>query len=108
MPAPKKKPTILIIADDLGLLVYLGDLLARAGYQPWPARNRREALKLVDKLNLTIDLVIASSRTGKGVIEALTRGGKPPKLLTVEQVTRPERPEAWLGAVRKLFRRSDG
>jgi hypothetical protein len=53
------KGEILIIYEDVGLVMYLGQALARAGYQPWPARTTREAVRLIRRLGIKIDIVIA-------------------------------------------------
>ena len=96
----RRRRTILIIDKDLGFLMYLGGILCQAGYQAWPARNRREAQRLVQELRLNIDLVIApSGMQVKGLTDTLVHHGKPPRLIVTQESKRTSRSEALDGAV---------
>ena len=50
--------TVLIVDPDLGFLLWLGQLLADAGYCGLPALTVQEATTLIGTLNLTVDLLI--------------------------------------------------
>ena len=82
--------TILIIDEDLGFLMYLGLILAEAGYQPWPARNVREAIGLIRKLGAQVELVIAPFAELNSLIPTLTVCAVRPKLVATEDSQRPE------------------
>jgi hypothetical protein len=53
---------VLIIDNDLGFVFWLGDVLVRAGYQPWPARSSSEATSLAERRPLRrLDLLIVKA-----------------------------------------------
>lgn len=88
----RRPRTILIIDEDLGFLMYLGGVLCKAGYQAWPARNRREAQRLVEELGIDVDLVIApSGMHTRTLTDALRHHGKAPKLIATEEAIRTGR-----------------
>ena len=52
---------ILIVDNDLGFVFWLGEVLAGANYQPWPACSVSEALPIMDrKLLIPLDLLIVN------------------------------------------------
>ena len=53
--------TILIVDNDLGFLYWLGCTLSGAGYLPLPALNCEEAIHLVRRLDVRIDLLVIDS-----------------------------------------------
>ena len=54
------KPTVVVIDKDLSTVRWFGKILGEAGYQVIPALNIRQATSLLDKLQVTPDLVIAN------------------------------------------------
>jgi hypothetical protein len=50
--------TVLLLYHDLGFAFWLGQTLDRVGYQTFPARNVSDARFLVERLGLSLDLVI--------------------------------------------------
>jgi CheY-like chemotaxis protein len=87
VPSPKRlsNANVLVIDDDLGFLMYFGRLLSDAGYQPWPAHDLQEAIELVRKLKIKVDLVIARQGqiTAPG-LGSMTAGEGRPKLIYTE------------------------
>jgi hypothetical protein len=53
-----RSPTALIVDNYLGFLLWLGEILTESGYQTVPALQCRQALTLVKKLALRIDLLV--------------------------------------------------
>jgi DNA-binding NtrC family response regulator len=53
-------PTALIVDDDVGFLLWLGEMLTETGYQTIPALQCRQALTLVKKLALRIDVLVVN------------------------------------------------
>jgi hypothetical protein len=51
---------VLIIDEDLGFLMWLGELFAELGCQALPALNCRQGLALAKQLKLPITILIAS------------------------------------------------
>jgi hypothetical protein len=117
-PAPKGE--ILIIDEDVGFVMYLGQTLARGGYQPWPARTPREALQLIRRLGIKIDIVIAPPGDGaRYLVRTLgTIGPGVPNFIPIvrshkgtaeDDVIRSRgwdenpRPDHWLRTVRRLL-----
>jgi DNA-binding response OmpR family regulator len=50
--------TVLIVDPDLGFLLWLGQVLADAGFSNLPALTIQEAKTLIGTLNLTVNLLI--------------------------------------------------
>jgi CheY-like chemotaxis protein len=55
-----RRPVVLIVDEDLGLLYWLGKILAESGYQALPASDNRQAVLLVEQLGVKVDLVIVN------------------------------------------------
>jgi DNA-binding NtrC family response regulator len=53
-------PTALIVDDDVGFILWLGEMLTESGYQTVPALQCRQALTLVKKLALRIDVLVVN------------------------------------------------
>src|ERR1700730_7829943 len=51
---------ILIVENDLGFIFWLGGALVSADYQPWPACGVSDAIDLVGKATIPIDLLIVN------------------------------------------------
>lgn len=116
--------TILIIDDDLGFLMYLGRILADAGYQALPALSIQEAVDLIRRLRTQVELVVLPLSTDLNhVIPALTVGTARPKVIATEDTTQPKyaiaaivddvlvkpssreepQPRQWLDVVRRVL-----
>jgi DNA-binding response OmpR family regulator len=78
---------ILILESDLGFIFWLGAALGAANYQPWPACAASDAIDLVGKAGITIDLLI---------IDPSLRGVS--KLMTVLRRSQPDLKVIALGA----------
>jgi hypothetical protein len=65
---------ILILENDLGFIFWLGSALAAADYQPWPACTVSDAIDLVGKAAISIDmLIIDPSVSGVSKLTAALR-----------------------------------
>jgi DNA-binding NtrC family response regulator len=53
-------PTALIVDDDVGFILWLGEMLTESGYQAIPALHCRQALTLVKKLALRVDVLVVN------------------------------------------------
>jgi DNA-binding NtrC family response regulator len=53
-------PTALIVDDDVGFILWLGEMLTESGYQAVPALNCRQALTLVKKLSVRVDVLVVN------------------------------------------------
>ena len=51
---------VLIVDDDLGFVMWLGQVLSQAGMLPFPAKNGEEGLSRIRDLHLTPDLAIVN------------------------------------------------
>jgi DNA-binding NtrC family response regulator len=115
---------ILVVENDLGFIFWLGAALAAADYQPWPACGVSDAIELVGKLRIPIDLVIVdpSLRGVSKLITVLRRSQADLKVIALgaegktkltginarHQKPRPAQAPAkqeqeWLGAVKDVF-----
>jgi DNA-binding response OmpR family regulator len=76
---------ILILDDDLGFVMWLGKVLAMAGYQALPATDGNEALALVRELKIEIALLIANLLAPGylAVVAALNRQRIPPHIIAI-------------------------
>lgn len=79
MLPPHRKPTALIVEDDVGLLFWFGEIFARAGWNVVPAVNCRQAVSLAVMWDSYIDLVVVNpALTGiTEMIETLSRVHRP-------------------------------
>jgi hypothetical protein len=78
-----RDPVAVIIDPDPGFVCWLGQLLSQAGCQVIPALSGREAVRLVAKLNLPIDVAIVDPSL-RGVGKAMrTLRDQFPSLKTV-------------------------
>ena len=59
VPLPRK-PTALIIDDDVGLIFWFGDILGKAGWNIVPALNCRQAVALAVMWDSRIDLIVVN------------------------------------------------
>ena len=78
---------VLIVDDNLGFLYWLGETLAGAHYQPWPATSALEAAAFMRSRRLTqLDLLIVnpSLRGALQLIARLRRNQPGLKVLAVD------------------------
>jgi ActR/RegA family two-component response regulator len=63
----------LIIDHDLGFMMWLGELFTELGYQTAPASNCRQALALIQRIDLPIAILVINPelRGAKRMIKAL-------------------------------------
>lgn len=67
---------VVIVDDDLGFMLWLGDLLKEAGYQAVPAFSCLEAFSHVQQCNVSVGVIIVNP-TLPGVFDMLeTLGSK--------------------------------
>lgn len=108
MTASTGFPTALIVDDDVGFLLWLGEMFNESGYQTFPALHCRAALALAKKLALQIDVLVVNPALpgARRAMRALTtaqpslqvvliRDGS--KSGSVEDSSHPalDRPSAW-------------
>lgn len=79
MLPPHRKPTALIVDDDVGLIFWLGEIFARAGWNLVPALNCRQAVSLAVMWDSYIDLVIVNPALSgvSEMVETLSRVHRP-------------------------------
>jgi len=80
---------VLIVDDNLGFLYWLGETLAGARYQPWPALSTPEAVAIVRNKTLAqLDLLVVNpSLPGARRLIARLRSGLPDlKVMAVDPV----------------------
>jgi DNA-binding NtrC family response regulator len=78
---------VLIVDKDLGFLFWLGELLAGAKYQPWPACTAADAISLMgSKRTVPLDLLIvdASLRGASRLIDHFRRNRTKLKVIAVD------------------------
>ena len=79
MSPVRRRPTALIVDDDVGLLFWFGEIFARAGWNAVPALNCRQAVSLAAMWDSYIDLVVVNPALGgiSEMIETLSRVHRP-------------------------------
>lgn len=60
MTDPPTSPTVWIIDDDLGFVWWLGEIFTAAGFQTVPALSCRQAVSLMKRLGLGVDLIVVN------------------------------------------------
>ena len=108
MSRPAPLPSVLIVDEDLGFLGWLGDLFSEAGYRALPALNCRQALSLIKRFKLDVDVVAVNDELPgvTGMIGMLKRAHRPLKIVAIRNHAgeRPgaipvhatiERPSGW-------------
>ena len=106
-------PTALIVDDDLGFVYWIGQRFHEAGYQPVPALNVRQAVSLINELDLKISVVVVNaglrsirkfiktlSQTQSLVKIILIRDPRAPTTVVVRAHAIVERPSGWEPASR--------
>lgn len=125
MTEPPAPTTVWIVDDDLGFVWWLGEIFTEAGCRALPAMSCEQAVSLLKKLNVGIDLLVLNPQL-PGVIRMLkilssayanfkivVIGKVSPALTTVirpqanlerpsssDSISRPE----WLKKIRKLLK----
>lgn len=87
LPGP---PSVLIVDEDLGFLGWLGELFSQAGYRALPALNCRQAVSLIKKFKVDIDvLAVDEGLPGvTGMIGTLRRTRRPLKIVAIRNPAR--------------------
>ena len=60
MTEPPPQRTVLMVDEDLGFLLWLGQLFAEIGYRSVPASSCRQAASHLKKLKVNISLVVVN------------------------------------------------
>ena len=114
---------VLIVDDNVGFLFWLGEVLANANYQPWPACSAADASKMLRTKRLAqLDLLVVnpSLRGATPLIARLRRTRPTLKVLAVDPLNdkqvrgvnawhaRPNRADVsarqeWLREVGRIF-----
>jgi DNA-binding response OmpR family regulator len=114
---------VLIVDDNVGFLFWLGEILAGANYQPWPACSAADASKMLRTRHLAqLDLLVVnpSLRGATAFIARLRRNRPTLKVLAVDPLNdtqvrgvnawhaRPNRADVtarqqWLREVERIF-----
>lgn len=73
MNSTKSPKVVLIVDDDLGFVMWLGQVLSKGGFLPVPARTGAEALARLKDFGVTPDLAIVNPGVhgGASLIENL-------------------------------------
>ena len=79
MLPPHRKPTALIVDDDVGLIFWIGEIFGKAGWNLVPALNCRQAVSLAAMWDLYIDLVVVNPALSgvSEMVETLSRVHRP-------------------------------
>ena len=79
MLPPHRKPTALIVDDDVGLIFWIGEIFGKAGWNLVPALNCRQAVSLAAMWDLYIDLVVVNPALNgvSEMVETLSRVHRP-------------------------------
>jgi len=120
-PVPRK-PTALIVDDDVGLMFWVVELFAKAGWNFVPALNCRQAVALAVMWDSHIDLIVVNPAL-KGIpemVETLSRVHRPKVVVIRKPDVEPDipidatidRPDvrtsfsraAWAERVRKILK----
>jgi len=81
--------TALIVEEDIGFLLWLGDLLTDAGYRTIPSSACRQATKFARELGVPIHLTVANLRM-KGATSMLRALGAAHHNLKIIAIGAPE------------------
>ena len=81
----KYPPSVLIVDEDLGFLGWLGDLFNEAGYRAVPALNCEQAVSLINRFKLDVDVVAVNDELPgvMGMIGMLKRAHRPLKIVAI-------------------------
>lgn len=77
-PCFEAAPTALLVADDLGFVFWLSQVLQSVGYTAFPAKSTSAAATLIRQLHLKVDLlIIDASVTGASALIEGLRDSRP-------------------------------
>jgi DNA-binding NtrC family response regulator len=109
-------PTALIVDDDIGFVLWLGEMLNESGYQAIPALNSRQAMTLVKDLKLQVDVLVVNPKLRGAARTVKTLETAQPRLrvVLISDPSAPaktpdpkhatlERPSAWEPISRPLW-----
>jgi hypothetical protein len=102
-------PTALIVDDDVGFILWLGEMITESGYQAVPALECRQAMTLVKKLALRVDVLVVNPKLpgAARAVKALESGHPRLRVVLIHDASEPggpqwdskhailERPSAW-------------
>jgi hypothetical protein len=82
----------LIVDHDLGFVMWLGEIFAEVGCQAVPAFNCRQALALIQQIDLPIATLIINPelRGAKRMVKALTAANPNLRLVLIRNAAAPE------------------
>jgi hypothetical protein len=97
------------VDDDVGFVLWLGEMVTESGYQAIPALHFREALTLVKKMDLRVDVLVVNPelRGAARAMKALSTGHPSLRVVLIRDPLAPpgpvldsthatlERPSAW-------------
>ena len=109
MNAGTGSPTALIVDDDVGFILWLGEMLTETGYQAVPALHLRQAMTLVKKLALRVDVLVVNPKLPGAMqaVKSLARAHPQLRVVLIRDPSEPpsepldrnhptlERPSAW-------------
>lgn len=77
--------TVLIVDDDVAFLWWLGEMFTDAGYQAVPALSCSQALAVVNRLNLHINVLVVSASLSGAIrlVRSLERLGRDLRIVLV-------------------------
>ena len=125
MTQPPAATTVWIVDNDLGFVWWLGEVFTEAGCRALPALSSEQAISLMKKLDVGIDLLVVNPQLSGvgGLVHGLTRAHPKLKIVAIGELSpglaaaiRPqanlERPAAseaisrseWVKKVRKLLK----
>jgi hypothetical protein len=78
-------PAVLIVDEDLGFVGWLGEIFSQAGYRALPALSCHQAVSLIKRLNIDIDVIAVSERLRglSAMIGTLTLPHRPLKIVLI-------------------------
>jgi hypothetical protein len=78
-------PSVLIVDEDLGFVGWLGELFSEAGYRALPALNCSQAVSLIEKFKLDVDVIAVNEGLAgvAGMIGLLRRDHRPLKIVVI-------------------------
>lgn len=85
MSKPPGPPTVLIVDEDVGFISWLGEIFSEAGYRALPALSCHQAVSLIKKLKLDVDVIAVNQRL-RGIswaIGTLSSAKRPLKIVLI-------------------------
>jgi DNA-binding NtrC family response regulator len=76
-------PTALIVDNDVAFVLWLGEIITENGYQAIPALHCRQALSLVKKLALRVDVLVVNPELRDAARAMKVLASKQPSLRVV-------------------------